>query len=118
MSSDLGQQYETVLKYVLEAKAICATNDIELTVLLIPSKQFIVHGKNSEEVTRLYDQLANDLTHNKVSVIDLRPKFSAHENRGELYWKTDDHWSYMGMLLAAREYLLHLECQTRVERAN
>jgi hypothetical protein len=99
-----------VLMCILRANEICQSNGIEFTLMLIPSKDYVVsHRRSDHYETVFYDTLRNDASRAGIRVIDLRDVFVKENNPASLYWKSEGHWSYHGMDVAATFYLRALQ---------
>jgi hypothetical protein len=95
-----------VLELIIEAAELCRTQGIDFSILLIPSKEYVVHRDRSSIVeTSYYDYLQEEAIKRKIRVIDLRQEFARATNPSALYWKRDGHWSYQGMNAAVTAYL-------------
>jgi hypothetical protein len=95
---------------ILRANEICQSNGIEFTLMLIPSKDYVVsHRRSDRYETVFYDTLRNDASRAGIRVIDLRDVFVKENNPASLYWKSEGHWSYHGMDVAATFYLRALQ---------
>lgn len=99
-----------VLMCILRANEICQSNGIEFTLMLIPSKDYVVSNRRSDRYeTVFYDTLRKDASRAGIRVIDLRDVFVKENNPASLYWKSEGHWSYHGMDVAATVYLRALQ---------
>lgn len=106
--------YQDVLDRILEANAICISNGIRFTLMLIPSKAYVVSGdRSSVYETEYYDRIRREVDMRGISVIDIREVFAKETNSESLYWKLDGHWSYRGMEVAARSFLRTLKKQAK-----
>jgi hypothetical protein len=95
-----------VLKNIIEAYKISKENNINMIVIFIPSKRFAIEGISSKLTeTVYYDKIIKDLEKTGIAFIDLRIVFRKQKNPGSLYWKSDSHWNYNGMVLAAKQVL-------------
>ena len=106
-----------VLKCILSANELCQSNGVEFTLMLIPSKDYVVSNRRSDRYeTAFYDTLQKDASRAGIRVIDLRDVFVKENNPASLYWKSEGHWSYHGMGVAATVYLRALQAARTPER--
>jgi hypothetical protein len=116
--ADTAQQRDSnvkdVLGYVLSANELCRTNGIGFTLMLIPSKEYVVSRTRSDPYETIgYDTLQKNASRAGIRVIDLRDVFLKEKNPASLYWKEEGHWSYHGMEVAAQVYLGALTMNAR-----
>ncbi|HEY0073232.1 MAG TPA: hypothetical protein VGB77_03950 [Abditibacteriaceae bacterium] len=100
------------LPAILDFKAQLDKAGIELLLVPVPPKAVIYPDKISDfvpsERTPRLDVLHQEfyalLNKNSIQVLDLVPNFLAHRNdaEGEVYCKTDTHWSGRGCVIAAQ----------------
>ena len=116
-AKDRDATLRDVLGCILNANELCRTNGIELTLMLIPSKDYVVSKCRSDPYeTTFYDTLQNDASRAGIRVIDLRDIFVMENNPASLYWKLEGHWSHHGMDVAATVYLRALQAARAPER--
>lgn len=85
------------------------TIDAPTTVMLVPSTGYIAddvlptfHDKynDDEDISRISSTLSKD----KIGFVDLRERFkSEYKNGGQLYYKTDHHWTTKGAYTGYQE---------------
>jgi len=96
-------QVERVIHYLSEIAALTNKNDIDLWLVLIPSKP-TARGEITPE-SAAYDQVVSALEPLGATMIDLRPVFQAHPDPVSLYYQIDGHWNRTGVALAAQTLL-------------
>jgi alginate O-acetyltransferase complex protein AlgJ len=96
------------LELASEAKKILAEQNINLVVVLIPSKARVYSDKlgryrfpsYNEDV---YDSFARDLEALGIPVVRLFGPFNTAKEQQEVFLKTDTHWTLYGAKVAATE---------------
>ncbi len=96
------------LELASQAKKILAEQNINLVVLLVPSKARIYGDKlgrysfprYNEDV---YDSFARDLEALDIPVVNLLSTFKTAKKQQDVFLKTDTHWTLYGARVAAAE---------------
>jgi len=92
-------QVARVSEYLAAIAARARESDIDLWVVLIPSKP-TARGDATAEAAA-YDRVLATVGGSVAGVIDLRPVFRAHPDPASLYYREDGHWNDSGVALAA-----------------
>ncbi len=112
-SALVGEEMADVLQCIVTANTLCLTNHADFTLMLIPSKQYIVARNHSSIYeTVCYDVLKKEATARGIRVLDLREIFDREADPAGLYWKTDGHWTPRGMDVAVKAYVQSLTTTT------
>ena len=113
------------LSYISEIKRLCDSQNIGLTIVLIPDEMQVSKLLQTRVIAASglapasFDfTLPNRLLHAKfeelkIDYIDLITEFSAHSLNDRLYRPNDPHWNIAGNELAARLILQHVSAQLR-----
>jgi hypothetical protein len=109
----VGEEMADVLQCIVSANTLCLTNHVDFTLMLIPSKAYVVEGNHASIYeTVCYDVIKKEALQRGIRVIDLREVFSREPEPAGLYWKTDGHWSHRGMEIAVQTYFQALSTPT------
>jgi len=96
------------LAYISEVKEQLAAQDIDLVVTLVPSKasiypEFLGRFGLPDYVQQRYDLELQALRDAGVPSIDLRSALKDAKSQGDVFFKTDTHWTPLGAKAAASE---------------
>lgn len=97
--------------YVHEAWQTARKHDIGFVLLLIPSRNRMIHGPSA--ATYLFEEIVPRLKQAGIPYIDLRKNYATVEDPSTLYFQFDAHWNRTGVYRAVREVLGYIEKQKR-----
>ena len=111
----LSSRETTVLVYSIEARRrFLAAHGIHYLVVLVPNKAEVYPEhlppsyRRSPGPTRS-DQLIDALAAaSPAAVVDLRRTLPGQKEQGQLYHRTDSHWTDLGIILSCRQIASHL----------
>ena len=77
-------------------------NGIPVDLMLVPSSGYVILGEDHGRLTFTDGEIMDTVYAGvKTGTVDLRDAFSAYPDKGELYYRTDHHWTSRGAYLAA-----------------
>lgn len=100
------KNYEKNLKQAAELRDICSEKDIPVQTMLVPTAAYVYADKLPDHAL-LFDE---DEAFNKAaeilgdSLIDVRNSLIAGKSRGDVFFRTDHHWTGMGAFIGSREF--------------
>jgi SGNH hydrolase-like domain, acetyltransferase AlgX len=104
-TDQLNAARRDVWTYIADANRLCRSSGIDFTLMLIPSKNSTLGSEPEPNEKASYDFLRRNAEQAGIRVLDLRDVFARETDRQGLYWKSEGHWSYRGMEVAAKAYV-------------
>ncbi|WP_161884215.1 alginate O-acetyltransferase AlgX-related protein [Deinococcus alpinitundrae] len=111
--------YNEQLSALAQAVHMLRERHIEVAVMIIPTKASIYSEflpdnlKASLDYNGSYRRITADLNRLGIINVDLKTPLIAHKSEGKLYFKTDSHWTPLGMKVAAEAIAKSLASQLR-----
>ncbi|MBD3393325.1 MAG: hypothetical protein GF418_14450 [Chitinivibrionales bacterium] len=93
--------------YIQDAQAMAAQYNVNFVVLLIPSRNRMIHGPSP--ALYMFEELVPRVKEARIPFIDLRENYRTAEDPAQLYFKQDAHWNSVGVYRAVREVLAYIE---------
>jgi len=98
---NISRNIKTVNRFA-DSLSTYGENGIPVELMLVPSSGYVIlgedHGRISFTDGEIMDTVYSGV---KTGTVDLREAFRAYQDKGELYYRTDHHWTSKGAYIAA-----------------
>jgi alginate O-acetyltransferase complex protein AlgJ len=108
------QRTANAIDFIASARDQLKRNGVELVVALLPSKARIYNEQLPtdglpEEIAARYQHAIKELGAREVRVVDLEASLRAAKGKGQVFLRTDTHWTPLGASAAAQSLAAELE---------